>query len=48
MALRRGFKSEAERIARIVRTELSKSAARPLCPKFSPSCWALKSERETS
>ena len=33
MALRRGFKSEAERIARRVRTELGIGAARPVAPE---------------
>ena len=33
MALRRGFKSEAERIARRVRTELGLGAAQPITPE---------------
>ena len=33
MALRRGFKSEAERIARRVRTELGMDAAKPVAPE---------------
>ncbi len=34
MALRRGFKSEAERIARRVRTELGIGAAKPVVPEI--------------
>ena len=34
MALRRGFKSEAERIARRVRTELALGAAKPVAPEI--------------
>ena len=34
MALRRGFKSEAERIARRVRTELGIGAAKPVAPEI--------------
>ncbi len=34
MALRRGFKSEAERIARRVQTELGLSAAEPIAPEL--------------
>ena len=48
MALRRGFKSEAERIARDVRTELGMKAAQSVAPEVLAKLLELQSERGTS